>query len=140
RRSSDLENKTKFKACIELPADGVSRSASVIDCAAIRRDGGLQAGRIRANLGADRALSRLIGRADIDGFDVSARSGPGRPICQTERKPQGRGVDQSAGIAKLGSERQVAGEFSPGADDDERKARMDAETGRRFSRAAKAGH
>ena len=87
---------------------------------------------------ADRALSRFIGFADIDGFDVSARSGPGRPIRQTERKPQRRRVDQGAGIAKLGSECQVAGQFPSGADDDERKTRMDPETGRRFPSAAKS--
>ena len=115
-----MKTRQTLRRALSCLLDGVSRSASVIDCAAIRPSAGLQAGRIGANLGADRALSRLISRADLDGFDVSARSGPGRPICQTERKPQGRGVDQSAGIAKLGSERQVAGQFSPGADDDER--------------------
>ena len=53
---------------------------------------------------------------------------------------KGEASDQGPRSAELGSERQVAGQFSPGADDDEREARMDAETGRRFSRAAKAGH
>ena len=53
---------------------------------------------------------------------------------------KGEALTKALEAQKLGSERQVAGQFSPGADDDEREARMDAETGRRFSRAAKAGH
>ena len=48
-------------------------------------------------------------------------------LGQGEPEPQGRCPDSGSGEAGLGPERQVAGEFSPGAGHDEREAGLDPE-------------
>ena len=77
-----------------------------------------------------RTASGFADFADPDGIHLPVGSRTRRSLGETKCQPEGRCADEGARGARLGSERQVAGEFPSGAHHDERKARLDAETRR----------
>ena len=98
----------------------------------------IQAGRARADRRPDRPVPGLAARAGVHGLDLPARNRPGGTVGEAEPDPEGFG--RCPEQAHLGPERQVADQLPPGADHDEREARLDRQARRRVHRGSEDRH